>query len=386
MELELSQESLDLLDAYTSADETQEDTNLWSLSDVDRVLRSTENLSERNFVMMDDAAQFSLPEDEHAGSRLTFTLGGEDGEKFGVTSEAYLQACKEIGLPKKFSEETPIDLVLKNLNYWFNNMAQEKKALVHGDRVVSIIRPGTAVYSTVDLIGALVSELEELGHTDLFFDKVNHTIDETQITVVMRDWTRTMPNGDTLYGGFQFQNSILAKKPLLLTPVLWFDAAGVYGTSMSSMNHAQWNRKMDPQRDADDPFEDALGIEESDEPFDVYVWVRQNIKDLYGTLNREAQLVSNLVSRNMGAHAGSLLLDIYTRFRVPNPLRSSVQEEYANQTGQTLYDLWRAIATVAGGEDCTDKLNQQRHMMLVAGEIAAHPESCGSCHRLTVEA
>jgi hypothetical protein len=379
--MELTENEQDLLNVYTAADETGEDSDKWRLNDLLSLLRSTENLEERQFEMANGKAQFSLP--EQAGSRLTMSIAGED---FGVTQEAFLQSCKEIGLPKKFSEETPLELVLQNLNYWFDNLGAEKKALLHSGRVVSLIRPGTSVYSTVDLITAMVEELAELGHHDVFFDKVSHNIEETQLVLVLNDWESTMPNGDTLKGGFQFQNSILAKKALTITPVLWFDSAGVYGTSMSSLNHAKWDRKMDPARAADDPFEDAYALGEADEPFDVYTWVHQTVKDLYGTLNREAQMVQNLHTRNMGAHAGSLLNDIYVRFRVPAPLRSVVQEEYADQTGQTLYDLWRAIATTSGAEDCTEKLNQQRHLMMVAGEIAAHPDSCNSCHRLTVEA
>lgn len=390
--MELTEDERELQDDLTG-DETPE--NGWKLSDLFTILRSTENLSERQFVMVEDAAQFALPEE--AGSTLSMVLGGEykqdednkrvlvGGERFGVTQDCYVQAAKEIGLTPKYAENTPIDLMLRNLNYWFNNLAAERKALIHGTKAVSIIRPGTVVYSTIDLVTAMVEELEGLGHTDLFFDKVSHSIDETQFVLVINDWERTMPNGDTLKGGFQFQNSILAKKPLLVTPVLWFDSAGLYGTSMSDLNHAQWNRKLDPSRSEDDPFEDALGMEESETPYDVYQWMHSTVKDLYGTLNREAQLVQNLSSRRMGAHAGSLVNDIFTRFRVPAKLQEAVTEEYAGQQDQTLYDLWKSVATVAGGEECTEKLNQQRHMMLVAGAIAAHPEACNSCHRLTVE-
>lgn len=392
MELELTEAQTELYDELTGAEVDETPENGWKLSDLYTMLRSTENLKERAFVMADNAAQFVLPED--AGSTLSMVLGGSrdneegeltGGERFGVTQDAYMQAAKEIGLTAKYADETPIDLMLRNLNYWFNNKGQERKALVHNTKAVSIVRPGTVVYSTIDLVSAMVEELEGLGHVDLFFDKVSHTIDETQFVLVINDWERVMPNGDVLKGGFQFQNSIIAKKPLLITPVLWFDAAGYYGTSMSAMNHAQWNRKLDPARSDDDPFEDALGLEEGETPYDVYQWMHSTVKDLYGTLNREAVLVQNLTSQRMGAHAGSLVNDIFTRFRVPAKLQEAVAEEYAGQQDQTLYDLWKSIATVSGGEECTEKLNQQRHMMIVAGEVAAHPESCGSCHRLTIE-
>jgi hypothetical protein len=392
--LELTENELELLNDYTAATEDVEDTSKWSRGDVVQLVGRTDNLQEQQFEMLDGAAVLEFKEDEE-GDRLLMKLARMP---YGITTEAFLQIGKEVGLPKKFCEETPFnyekvsqdedgrvttekrDLLLEVVNYWLDNKGGEKKALIYDGRIVAFVRPGTKLYSTTELVNSAVNALSELGHEDVWFDKVHHTIEETQMVLVIDDFTTTLPNGDVLKGGFQIQHSVLAKKPLAITPIVYSEVAGIHAVSMSRNNYAQWNRKLDSNRDADDPFADDVLEPDA---YDVYQWMEATIKDLYATIRREFMLVQGLLTRNIGAHSGTFFNDVCAKYKIPTPLRRYVLEEYGAQDGQSIYHLWRAIATTAGSDECADNVSQQRHMMSIAGEIAAHPESCPQCHRLT---
>lgn len=357
--------------------EGAEETGLWKLEDVISVFNHTENLEERQFEMLGDTTYFKFMDDE---DKLIMKIAREP---FGISREAFLQACKMIGLPKGYSEKTPVELVVQNLNYWFANKGGERKALAHRGNVVSFVRPGTEVYSTVQILTSIVEALKELGHTDLSFDKVYHTVEETQFLVILNDKQYTLPNGHVVKAAYQVQNSLTAIKPLVITTALYHQSGDIHGASVSRRSYSQWNRKLGFVR-PEEVFSDEL-IPEPDDLYDVYAWTKSSIGDLYNTFNREVELVKNTQNINIGSHAGTFFNDICVRYKIPTALRSVVQEEYADQDGQTVYDLWVSICNTSGREEASDNVAQIRHMMLVAGEIALHPESCPSCHRLTID-
>ena len=150
---------------------------------------------------------------------------------------------------------------------------------------------------------------------------------------------------------------------------------------MPGSNFLQWDRKRGFTPD-DSPFDDTVI---PDDVYDVYAWIKESTRVIATMFRGEFDRVQNLCNLNIGAHSGTLFNDICTRYKIPTKLRRVVQQEYADQDGQTIYHLWKSIAITAGSEDCLNDPNGQRHMMMVAGEIAYHPESCPNCHRLSID-
>lgn len=305
------------------------------------------------------------------------------GERFGLTEDAYYEANKIIGLGKGYVKKTPVPYVVPHLNYWFDNMGDEKKALIKDGKVITFIRPGTEMYDLSQMVEALCSTVEEEGYDDYYFEKVYHSFDETQLSLVLRDKTHVMQNGNILVGGIQFQHSLLGKKPTILSAYIHEEVAGLAGGMISGQNSNKWNRKLTTvtanfQDLFDEDFEpDPEGV------YNIYTWIEGVTRDIIGRITREFESILQLPEFNIGGHAGTFLNDVFAKYKVPTSMQRSVREEYTDQDGQSVYDLWRAITAVSGRAEIADKPEAMRRIMMVAGQIATSPQSCPGCHRLT---
>lgn len=340
-----------------------------------------------------DERQFQLGEDrvsfEYHDAELEDGVDEDElkivisGEEFDLTEDAYYEANKIIGLGRGYVRKTPVPYVVPHLNYWFDNLGEERKALIRDGRVITFIRPGTELYDLAQMIEAMCDTAEENGIDDYFFEKLYHTFEETQFSMVFRSKTHTMQNGDILIGGVQVQHSLLGKKPTVVSAYVHQDIAGLAGGMISGQNSNKWNRKLTTvtanfQDFFDDDFEpDPEGV------YNIYTWMEGVTQDIINRINREFESILQLPQFNIGGHAGTFLNDVFVKYKVPTAMQRSVREEYTDQDGQTVYDLWRAIAAVSGRAEVADKPEALRRIMLVAGQIAAKPDKCPGCHRLT---
>jgi hypothetical protein len=298
-----------------------------------------------------------------------------------MTAEAYMNACQIIGLGRSYSTRTPVELIIPHLNYWFANLGGQRKVLIRGKKAVAFIRPGTEIYSTKKLVESMCKKFEEHGYKDIVFDKVHHDLQETQISVVVRD-KKSSSDGETLVGGAQIQNSILGLKPLVMSAYVNHTVDDTNGGMISVTTTGQWDRRLGTSAQEISEFLER-GIEfDAEDVYSVYDWAGQATADVSMRLDKEFGYVTRLKNITVGAHAGVFFNDIYKKYNIPISLRKAVQEEYADRDGNSVYDLWAAFVAVTGRHEVRGNPAAMRHMMTVAGELAAHPESCSSCHRL----
>jgi hypothetical protein len=351
-------------------------TTALSLDEMLELVSVTEDLDEQLFELGTSDSFFQHSE----GGNLQFVLGDQ---RLNLTADSYAQACKIIGLPSAYADRTPMNMITEHLNYWFNALSEERKILTKNGALVAFLRPRTELYSTEELITSLVSTFESMGGSDFYFDKVHHDLFETQFSLVMGNYNDVHETGNVLNAGVQVQNSVLGLKPTLISAYVANPTESIEGGSISTRVYSQWKRRNRPTN-VDALLEDVLG-DANAAPETVYSWAEGVARLMYPGLVREISSINRLRNMNIGNHAGTFFNDICVRYKIPTVLRRVVQEEYASQPSQSVFDLWSAIAATAGRDEVQDNVASRRHMMLVAGELAAHPDSCGQCHRLLEE-
>lgn len=354
-----------------------EETSLLTKDEILELIQPTEEIEERLFELNGSTVKFTYNEDNDDPPKVILS-----GDVFELTAEAYMNACHIIGLGRSYSSRTPVDLIVPHLNYWFSNLGGQRKVLLRGNKAVAFIRPGTEIYSTKKLIESIYNKFEELGYKQIYFDKLHHDLQETQFSVILKDKFKESDDGEILHGGLQFQNSILGLKPLVVSAYVNHSVGDSNGGMISVTTTGQWDRRLGTSAQEISDFI-AQGIEfDPEDVYSVYDWVEQATSDVNIRLDKEFGNVNKLKYIPVGSHAGVFFNDIYKKYNIPISLRKAVQEEYTDRDGNEVYDLWAAFVAVTGRHEVRGNPASMRHMMTVAGELAAHPERCGECNRL----
>lgn len=357
--------------------DTVHNSNMMTKDELFEIFSPTEEIKELQFDLSNGMVKFFYDPDSDSPPRVII-----GGEPLSLTQESYLNACKIIGLGSSYVERTPVDLIMPHLNYWFTTLGGQRKALIREGKVVAFMRSGTEVYSNQKLIDSIVSVFESLGHKNILFDKVYHDLYETQVSIVLDSFSSELPTGEVVYGGLQIQNSVLGLKPLLISAYVSHSVSDLAGGMISVTTNGQWDRRLGSTADEIAEFmEKDLNLN-TDEIYTAYKWAEQASRDVNIRLIREFESVKRLSSIPVGSHAGTFFADIFKKYKIPVALRKAVQEEYADRGGNTVLDLWASMVAVSGRPEVRGNASSTRHMMTVAGEIAAHPDRCQECHRL----
>lgn len=345
------------------------------LKDLKKILNETEDLSEHLFELSEDNIEFLFDEDDE-----DFPIKMKiNSEKFSMTGEAVSQALAFAKIPKSIVEVYDIDLILPLMNWYYSEKGGERKALVKDKKILSFALPGTEIYSTVDIVDEMVRALDNFDITQFHFERVHHTLNETQFCLVAPHQSYDLEDGDVLRAGVMVTHSVIGKKPLVMRSYISRD---YHDNGMISAEvEEKWNRKKGKK--AEDIPED---VTDDADHYDVYTWAYDTADTVFRAFKRESKAIKELSDESMGNHAGTLFNDVFDKNSLPVAVRKLIREEYVDQPGQTLYDLWNAITLTANRTELEDNVQVQNKVMLAAGKLAAHSTTCSSCHRLTEEA
>lgn len=339
-----------------------------SLDDLKDVLDETEDLTELLFELSEDNIEFTFNEDDDDPLKVKI-----NSETYTLTAESAMQALAFAKIPKGVIDVYDIDVIVPLINWYYSEKGGELKALIKNDSILAFTRPGTEIYSTVDMVDEMVRALDNFGITDFHFERVHHTLKETQFCLVAPRHTVELENGDVLRAGIFVKHSVVGAKPLVMAGYLSRDYSE--NGMISDQAVEQWNRKSAKKsEDVDD-----------EDHYDVYTWSYDTADTLFRAFKRDSDSVKDLQGLTVGNHAGTLFNDVFERNSLPVAIRKLVREEYVDQPGQTLYDLWNAISLVADRAELEDNHVARIKVLEAAGKLAAHPQSCPSCHRLTSE-
>jgi len=336
-----------------------------------KVLEETEGLKEVLFELDEDTVEFVCDlEDED--NPLQFKI---NSEKYNLTAESAMQILNFAKMPKSVIDEYDIDVIATAVNWYYGNKGGELKALIKDKKILAFTRPGTEIYSTVEIIKEMKRALDGFDIEEFHFDNVHHTLKETYFSLVVPHKSHELENGDVLRAGIFVQNSLVGLKPLVMQG---FVSRDYHENGMISAETVEkWSRKQAKKSD------DIL--DEDEDHYDVYTWAFDTADTIIRAFNREAKQVAYLAGMEMGNHAGTLFDDIFKKNNIPVAVQKMVREEYVDQPGQTVYDLWNSITLTANRSEIEDAVGTRKKVMEAAGKLAAHPQSCNTCHRLTSE-
>ena len=332
------------------------------------VLNETESLTERLFELGEDNLEFSIDEDDE-DNPIKLTI---NSEKFSLTADAIAQALSSAKIPKGIIDVYDIDIILPLVNWYYSEKDGEMKALTKDKKILAFTRPGTSIYSTVDMLDEMVRALGNFEITDYHFSNVHHTLKETQFCLVTPHQTFDLEDGDVLRSGIFVQHSVVGAKP---TSMSGFVSRDYHENGMiSAQAFEQWSRKQAKKSD---------DITSEEDHYDVYTWSFDTADTMLRTFKNDAKSIKFLQGVEVGNHAGTLFNDVFDKNSLPAGVRKLVREEYVDQPGQTLYDLWNAISLTADRTELEDDLSNRKKVLEAAGKLADHPQSCPNCHRLT---
>lgn len=334
------------------------------------VLEDTDGLKEVLFELDEDTVKFVCDFDDE-DNPLKFKI---NSSTYNLNAESAMQILNFAKMPKSVIDEYDIEIIADAVNWYYGNKGGELKALVKDKTILAFTRPGTEIYSMVDLIKEMVRALDTFNITEYHFDNVYHTLKETHFSLVIPHKSHDLENGDVLRSGVFVQHSVVGAKPLVMSGYISRD----YNENgmISSLAVEQWSRKK--AKKTDDPIDD-------EDHYDVYTWAFDTADTIMRAFKREAEQVGYLTEMDMGNHAGTLFSDVFTKNNIPVAVQKLVREEYVDQPGQTLYDLWNSITLAADRVELEDNFATQKKLREAAGKLVAHPQSCATCHRLTSE-
>lgn len=360
------------LDLGVSVDPVVSPDAVISYAKLVQILNETENLTEQLFELGEDTLVFSFDEDDEDDpiklkiNSATYTL----------TADAIFQALSMAKIPKGLIDVYDIDILLPLVNWYYDNKEGEMKALTKDKRIVAFTRPGTAIYSTVEIVDEMVRALGNFDITEYHFDKVHHSLKETHFCLVAphKSYALDEGEGDVLRAGIFVQHSVVGSKP---TTMSGFVSRDYHENGMiSAQGFEQWSRKKEKKTD---------DVTNEEDHFDIYTWAFDTADTMIRTFTNDAKSIEFLQTIEVGNHAGTLFNDVFEKNSLPVGIRKLVREEYVDQPGQTLYDLWNAITLVADRTELEDSPANRKKVMEAAGKLADHPQSCPNCHRLTEE-
>lgn len=333
------------------------------------LLEDTDGLKEVLFELDEDTVQFVC--DLDSDNPLKFKI---NSSTYNLTAESAMQILNFAKMPKSVIDEYDIEVIADAVNWYYGNKGGELKALVKDSDILAFTRPGTEIYSVTDIIKEMARALENFDVTEFHFDNVYHTLKETQFSLVVPHSSYDLDNGDVLRAGVFVQHSVVGAKPLTMSGYISRD----YNENgmISAQAVEQWSRKKAKKSE---------DIDDDTNHYDVYTWAYDTADTVMRTFKKEAEQISYLANMDMGNHAGTLFTDVFTKNSIPVNVQKLVREEYVDQPGQTLYDLWNSITLAASRTELEDNVQARKKLREAAGKLVAHPQSCKTCHRLTAE-
>lgn len=334
------------------------------------LLEETDGLKEVLFELDEDTVEFVCDLDDE-DNKLKFKI---NSTTYNLTAESAMQILNFAKMPKSVIDEYDIEVIAVAVNWYYGNKGGELKALVKDSTILAFTRPGTEIYSTVDILKEMVRALDTFDITEYHFDNVHHTLKETHFSLVVPHKSYELENGDVLRSGVFVQHSVVGAKPLVMSGYISRD----YNENgmISTQAVEQWSRKKAKK---------AEDIVDDEDHYDVYTWAFDTADTIMRAFKREAAQISYLTEMDMGNHAGTLFNDVFTKNSIPVAVQKLIREEYVDQPGQTLYDLWNSITLAADRVELDDNFLTRKKVREAAGKLVAHPQSCKTCHRLTSE-
>lgn len=279
-----------------------------------------------------------------------------NGTEHPLSKDAALQAGAAFGLPGKYAERLPVNLLESHLNYWYGGGMGESEfnMLATGDaaQVAAFTKPSVQPYSNRVLLDNVLDGIEKrYGGTEVFADyKLQHSLVKTDIRLIIPEVEREIidggmndvpaGSGDLWSGGLHLTNSLIGKSQTKLEAYLfrWWCTNGAI-TTLDDV--AAWSRR------------------KNDEEMDVYEWARISVDNVLGGLESEFDKVQALTRlRVPDGEAATVIREVFSNYDVPVSQRQPIIDRLIEANNLSMYTIMNAVTETANGlsQDRADRL------------------------------
>jgi len=321
-------------------------------------LAPTEGLTHRDVELGGDC-KISFKSGDDVAAVITV-----DDVEYPMTTTGLYEAARGVKLPKSFSDWAPYELLLHNLNYLYANNATGKlRFFIQNGVVIGAHANRSKYYSNMQMVEAAE---EVIGTADVLgYHQVYTSMEHSRVAIVAnRSFEPIAGSGDMLYGGIQFENSIVGEQRIQITPYIFrqWCSNGAY----SSENVGQWSHR-------------------NDETHDIREWVRHSTAMALQALDTEFGRIRRLTEMSVKGYRIEALRSLFTRFGISVRTQQEIIQAAEGQNDgagpQTMYDLWNAVTRVATHSQRMSVASSCQ-LQFVAGQISREVDLCPHCHQL----
>jgi hypothetical protein len=306
--------------------------------------------------------------DFELGNNIEFGFDAERGIylKFNDTETiigdtAVNHIVKNIGMPVRYADNTPAELIIPHLNYYYQNKMAGQKARILTQDGLALSFNASPREEFIRLVQFLDIIEKEIG-VDIIagYHKPKFGWGSTIINVVMKE-TFEVVDGDPLNTGIRFVHSFNEIEPTRAFAYTFRQWCANGAISMDKINC--WSKRG-----------------KGEESFRK--WVPSVITDAKQALRLEADRLVKLVDTPTDEHTSDILDHELKRGGIPLNVREEVRATAIDQPTDNLYDVWNVITRVTTHSKVFKEHPASLYLLEdVARRIADHSHICQSCHR-----
>jgi len=281
-------------------------------------------------------------------------------EEYVLDSFVFTKLCRLVGVPSTYVKKIPPELLFPHLKYWFDSGEMEAKGFVRddGNSLVGLTKgdgyyyPVSRILEQVDKVTTdyLIEGLDGFSWRNSSFGVV---LPEFEFAVEGKE----LSEGDWIYGGLKFKNSLLSEFPLRLSAFL-LTLACLNG--MVSVDEIyKFNRKH--------------GFEGQDS------WVISGVQQAISALSAEVKKVQQLTSVPITSDAiPHYVYYAFDQLGIAQRSREAVLSKIIERNPRNLYELMNAVTETA---HTIENRYEVYALQTLGGYVASHISSCSTCKR-----
>ncbi len=307
------------------------------------------------------------------------TVGGGRGKReLRLTKEALLQFTSYAGMPHKYVEKLPAQLLGPSLNYWFReglvdrsgSRTKDFKILTSRGDGVALTRQSVDPFSTLTIIDRVLAAVEaKHGETEVLVDpKFYHSLMQTWVRLVLPGVSRTIEGTsvaeDEWSTGIVIKNSLNGRGKTGVDGYLFRWVCSNGAVDVRNPYGGNWVRKQHVPNDG------------------VYDWVQETAGNVLDNIGTSLDAVQAMVEVPIEGNVADTLKDIFQYYKVRVTDRPKIIELLSHAQRLTMYEVMQAITQVAN-----DPANEQQFiesLQRLGGELPhASTSVCDACRRLS---
>lgn len=311
----------------------------------------------------------AVAEDFALGTNVRFGYDEDQGlfldfnnKRKRLSPAIHKQIVREIGMPLKYFNSTPVELTVPHLNYYYRNVMKDKKArlLCDGDSAFGLslnprdeFVPLSQIINTIeDVIGE--DNIEGYHNPRFGWDLSNINVVQKKTFSVLKD--------DLLNVGIRFEHSMNTLNP---------DHACAYTFRQFCSNGAVTM--------------DKLGSWKRAETAGSYrKWVESTVFSAQKAIIKEEKRLRQLTEIKTDKSTGDILDHILTESYVAKDVRKEILSMAIDEPTETMYDIYNILTKIATHSTIFEKHPAAITLVEnVAKQLAGHTKLCPVCHHAT---